>query len=40
MEMIVAKNKKLMKFIKWKPKYNNLKFLVKSSLDWERKLKV
>jgi len=38
MEKIVALNKKLLKFIKWKPKYNRLHFLIKSSLDWEKKL--
>jgi len=37
MEKIVAINKKLLKFIKWKPKYNRLNFLIKSSIDWERK---
>ena len=37
MEKTVAENKKLLKFIKWKPKYNKLNFLVKSSLDWEKK---
>jgi len=37
MEKIVAINKKLLKFIKWKPKYNKLNFLIKSSIDWERK---
>ena len=40
MEKIVALNKKLLNFIKWKPKYNRLYFLIKSSLDWERKLKI
>ena len=38
MEKIVALNNKLLKFIKWKPKYNRLHFLVKSSLDWEKNL--
>ena len=35
---IVADNRRLRKFIKWKPKYNNLKFMVKSSLMWEKKI--
>ncbi len=35
---IVADNRRLKKFIKWKPKYNNLKFMVKSSLMWEKKI--
>lgn len=35
---IIADNKKLKKFIDWKPRYNNLSKMVKSSLDWEKKL--
>jgi len=38
MEKIVALNKKLLKFIKWKPKYNKLNFLVKNSIKWEKSL--
>jgi len=38
MVKIVARNSRLLKFIKWGPKYNKLNFLVKSSLKWERKL--
>ena len=38
MKIIVATNKKLIKLTKWKSKYNNLNFLVKSSIAWERKL--
>ena len=34
---IIALNKNLNKFIKWKPKFNNLKIMVKSSLKWEKK---
>ena len=37
MEKIIAENKKLLKFIKWKPKYNKLHFLVKNSIKWEQK---
>ena len=37
MEMIIADNKKLIKFIKWKPKYNNLSVIVKSCVRWEKK---
>ena len=32
-----ANNTKLINFIKWKPKYNNLNLMVKNCLDWERK---
>ena len=37
MEKTVAENKKLLKFIKWKPKFNKLNFLVKNSIKWEKK---
>jgi len=37
MEMIIADNKKLKKFINWKPKYNSIKRIVKSCIDWEKK---
>ena len=33
---IIASNDKLKKFIKWKPKYNKLKLIVKSCLKWEK----
>ena len=33
---IIASNKKLIKFIKWKPKYNDLTKIVKSCIDWEK----
>ncbi len=35
---IIALNKDLKKFIKWSPKFNKLKLMVKSSLQWEKKL--
>jgi UDP-glucose 4-epimerase len=38
MEMIIANNKSLLRFINWKPKYNNLDKIVKSCLIWEKKL--
>ena len=34
---IIASNNKLKKFIKWKPKFNNLAKIVKSCIDWEKK---
>ena len=34
---IVASNKKLKKFIKWKPKFNNLNTIVKSCISWEKR---
>ena len=34
---IIASNKQLKKFIKWKPKFNDLSKIVKSCIKWERK---
>ena len=39
MAKIIADNKKLYKFIKWKPKYNMLKTMVKSSVNWKKNKK-
>ena len=36
---IIASTKNLNKFIKWKPKYNSLKIMVKSSILWEKKFR-
>ena len=33
-----SNNKKLIKLINWKPKFSNLKLMVKSSLTWEKNL--
>ena len=33
---IIASNKKLIKFIKWKPKFNNLSKIVRSCIKWEK----
>jgi UDP-glucose 4-epimerase len=35
---IIASNTKLNNFIKWKPKFNRLSYMVKSSILWEKKL--
>ena len=35
---IIASNSKLMKFINWKPKFNNLSKIVHSCLKWEKKI--
>jgi len=35
---IIASNTKLTNFIKWKPKFNSLSYMVKSSILWEKKL--
>lgn len=34
---MVSNTTKLKNFLKWKPKYNNLTTMVKSSIDWEKK---
>ena len=34
---IIASNNKLKKFIKWKPKFNNLNTIVKSCINWEKR---
>ena len=34
---IIATNKKLMRFIQWKPKFNDLRKIVKSCLMWEKR---
>ncbi len=36
---IIASNKNLKKFIKWKPKLSSLNLMVKSSIKWEKKLR-
>jgi len=35
----IANTNKLKKFIKWKPKYQNLKLMIKSSILWEKIIK-
>ena len=37
-ESSIANTSNLKKFIKWKPKHNKLSFLVKSSIEWEKKI--
>jgi UDP-glucose 4-epimerase len=39
LSQIVANNFKLKKFLRWRPSYNNLNIMVKSSLRWEKKLR-
>ena len=36
---IIASNRNLKKFIKWKPKFDSLNLMVKSSIEWEKKLR-
>ena len=38
-EKVVANISKFKNFFSWKPKYNNLRIILKSALEWEKKLK-
>tara|TARA_B100001093_G_scaffold513520_1_gene585620 strand:+ start:861 stop:1832 length:972 start_codon:yes stop_codon:yes gene_type:complete len=37
-EYSVANNEKFVKKFNWKPKYNNLEYILKTALNWERKI--
>ncbi|MAV63729.1 MAG: UDP-glucose 4-epimerase GalE [Candidatus Marinimicrobia bacterium] len=37
-EKLIAENSKILKYIKWKPKYNDLKEIITSSIRWEEKI--
>ena len=37
--MLVSDISKINKMINWTPKYNNLDYIIKTSIDWEEKLK-
>ena len=39
MVKVIGDNSKLRRFIKWKPKFNNLRKIVKSCIIWEKKIK-
>ena len=36
---LVSKNIKIKSILKWKPKFNNIKKIIKSSYDWQIKIK-
>jgi len=38
MEMLIANNKRLKKFINWKPKYDKLSDIVRSCILWEKRI--
>ena len=38
LKQIIADNSKLKKFLNWKPKYNKLSIMVKSSIKWGKKI--
>ena len=37
-EKLIANTSKLLKYIKWQPKYNDLKKIINSSIKWEEKI--
>ena len=37
-EKLISDNSKLLKYIKWRPKYNDLKEIINSSIKWEEKI--
>ena len=38
-EMIIANPEKFNKFFAWKPKFDNIKYILKTAVDWEKKIK-
>ena len=37
-EKVVANCNKIKKILKWKPKYNSIEIILKSALEWEKKI--
>ena len=37
-EMIVSNVDKFMKYFSWKPKFNNLDYILKTAVNWEKNL--
>ena len=38
-KMIVANSDKFNKFFSWKPRFNDIKYIIKTALNWEKKIK-
>ena len=36
--MIVSNPSKFNQFFSWKPKFNNLKYILKTAYEWEKKI--
>ena len=36
---VYANNKKFKKILMWRPKYNNIRLIIQSAIQWEKKLK-
>ena len=39
MVKVISDNSKLKKFLKWRPKFNNLSKIVNSCINWEKEIK-
>ena len=37
-EKLISSNSKILKYINWKPKHNDLKEIINSSVRWEEKI--
>ena len=37
---VVANVDKFKNYFSWEPKYNNLEYIIKTALDWEKKIKI
>ena len=37
-EKLIAETSKILKYINWKPKYNDLSEIINSSIKWEEKI--
>ncbi len=38
-KIIVANSEKFNNFFSWKPRFNNIEYIIKTAIDWERKIK-
>ena len=36
--ILIADNTKILNYLKWRPRYDDLKLICKTALDWEKKL--
>ena len=39
-KMVVADSEKFNKFFSWKPKFNDIKYILKTAFEWEKKIKL
>ena len=38
-KMIIANSDKFNKLFSWKPRFNDIKYIIKTAIEWERKIK-